>query len=455
MKDTLQIEYVNITDLHPYDQNPRQLLDDGYLRLKKKMLDYGWLAPLHANQHEDFLNVVYSGNQRLRIAKELFDSAILSTNGEDFSKAPVLFAIIDNEKEMYEKGLVLNSHEGKWDFDSLAEGISQLQIEPIHLPELMSMEIGDIEMGMGIELGDPIEPVDNEKADEIPEKVEKIVKAGDLWTLGRHRLLCGDSTKGSDVSTLMDKQTSEMLFTSPPYSAQRDYGGNKDLSVNNLKQFISAFYPYANYQVVNIGLQRKDYEIVEYWQDYIEHAKETGYKFLSWNIWDKQYPSTIGSQTAIFGIEHEWIFVFGKNYKELNKTIENKQAGRKNRVAITNKDGSKVRRDVVYNDYRQLGTVSRIFKEYCPTIVKHPALFPVEFPTQYIEAMTNESDIVTDPFLGSGSTLIACEQTNRICYGMEIDEHYCDVICQRYFDLTGDDPIRQDGVKWSELKESA
>jgi DNA modification methylase len=248
--------------------------------------------------------------------------------------------------------------------------------------------------------------------------------------------MCGDSTSSDDVAKLMNGYKAELLFTSPPYSDMRDYNGSKDLSVDNLIEFIPTFLPYAEYQVVNLGIQRKDNEIVQYWDDYINKAKECGYKFLSWNIWSRRgMGGSIANMSAMFRMEHEWIFVFGKKRKDLNDSQKNQSAGLHTGITNRQKDGStkKSKPKIV----KEFGRLSSIIEMSYGNSKEHPAVFPIEFPSEYIKAMTNTNNIIVDCFLGSGTTLIAAEKLNRKCYGMELDEKYCDVIINRWEQFTG------------------
>ena len=226
----------------------------------------------------------------------------------------------------------------------------------------------------------------------------------------------------------MDGEKAELLFTSPPYSDMREYNGGKDLSIDNLIDFIPTFLPFANYQVINLGIQRKDNEIVQYWDKYIQKAKDCGLKFLSWNVWNRNNASSIGNQTAIFPIWHEWLFVFGENKTELNRTKKNKTPGSK---AGTNRQasGELIKGHGVTQEFGKIGTV---ITTGVADGKLHPAMFPVELPAEYIKALTDKNDIICEPFTGSGTTLIACEQLSRHCRGMELDERYCDVIVRRW-----------------------
>lgn len=276
------------------------------------------------------------------------------------------------------------------------------------------------------------------------EPVPSKSQLGDLYLLGKHRLMCGDCTDVNVVDRLMDGEKAKMLFTSPPYSDIRDYNGGKDLSVESIAHFISTFKPYTDYQCVNLGIQRKDHEIVQYWDEYIKQAKDTGYKLMAWNVWDKTMAGSIGQQSAFFPIRHEWIFVFGTEFFEINQTWEKKEKSinrKENGRVVRQKDGTTKWSTIgdTSNKYKQMESVVAICSEVGKIRELHPATFPVGLPAEYIKAMTDESDSVIEPFGGSGTTLIACEQLNRKCYMCELDPHYIDVIVQRYINFRGTD----------------
>ena len=246
----------------------------------------------------------------------------------------------------------------------------------------------------------------------------------------------------------MDGVKADMLFTSPPYSDMREYNGGKDLSVSNVSNFISAYRPYVDYQCVNLGIQRKDHEIVQYWDEYIAKARKCGYKLLAWNIWDKMECGSIGQQSAFFPIRHEWIFVFGTEFYEINLTQQKKSQPIRAKESTTRRqaDGSlkKSTKGDQSHSLKQMESVLQLSPVKVHD-VDHPAPFPVELPAEYIKAMTDECGTVIEPFGGSGSTLIACEQLNRKCYMAELDPHYCDVILQRWENFTGRKAVLIDG----------
>ena len=277
---------------------------------------------------------------------------------------------------------------------------------------------------------------------ELPpiEEVKTEIKRGDLFEItdGKliHKLYCGDSTKKEYVEKLMNGENAEILFTSPPYSDMRTYGGKIDLSIDKLIDFIPAFSSFVNYQIINLGIQRKDNEIVQYWDGYIKKAKECGYKFLSWNVWNRDRAGSIGQQTAMFAIYHEWIFVFGKNKKLLNRNIAVLESSKKRNKykpgKIRQKDGSmKKKGKTKFHDFREMGTVLTTPIANTISTGNHPAIFPIKLPAEYIKVMTKEKDIVCEPFLGSGTTMIAAHQLGRKCFGFEISPEYCEIIIQR------------------------
>lgn len=286
-------------------------------------------------------------------------------------------------------------------------------------------------------------------------------KPGDLYKLGAHRLLCGDSTNSDDVAKLMGGGVmAELCFTSPPYADQREYNGGKELSTEHLATFIRTAFGSCRYFAVNLGYSRKDGEVNPYWDDYIKEAKSCGLKLLSWNVWDKGECGSIGNQTAMFGISHEWIFVFGPVPKDLNRTVQNKSAGaRANHTGNRQSDGTiKKSKDRIVAEHSQLRTVYQCTAQKARDEIDHPARFPVGFAAGYIEAMTDHGDVVLEPFGGSGTTLIACEQLGRAARVMELDPRYCDVICERWRKMTGEEVYRlnDDGSQtaWTEIETS-
>jgi DNA modification methylase len=396
----------------PYEKNAKKHPEAQLRQLALSLREYGWRQPIVVDKD----NVIIVGHGRY-MAYQKYPDGIAEpwiVKADDLTHEQVKgYRLMDNK-----------SNESDWDMGLVVEELKELDEAnfPIELT--------------GFDSDLLIYPED--KDDEIPDSASTRAQLGDIWLLGEHRVMCGDSTKQGDVERLMEVNTAELLFTSPPYSDMREYNGEKNLETTHLSKFISTFMPFANYQVVNLGMQRKNGEVFEYWNDYIAEARSVGYKFLSWNIWRQDGAGSIGKQTAFFPIEHEWLFVFGKDFKNIKRTEKRKTS--KNEEISTHReaDGSVVSHNVGRQEaFKELGTVLELPSEKTAIRKEHPATYPVMLPQKFIEVMTNNGDSIIDPFLGSGSTLVAAEKTGRICYGMELDPKYVDVILKRWEDFTG------------------
>ncbi len=320
--------------------------------------------------------------------------------------------------------------------------------------DVLQCEIADLDFsGFDFDWGIPEaeeapKAVKQDEALEVDDTNPPVTKEGDLWRLGDHLLLCGDSTNQSHVGRLMGTERARLLFTSPPYSDMREYNGGKDLSVTALCRFLPTYAPYCELQAVNLGIQRRNGEIVPYWDAYIDQAHRCGLKLLAWNVWDKMMAGSVGQQKAMIPIRHEWIFVFGEDTVEAALTWEKKPENIRENGAVhtvRQKDGSVTTstRGVTDRAYKKmesvvkLESVAEVCSERGAIRKEHPATFPVALPAEYIQAFTTEGDVVAEPFGGSGTTLIACEQLGRACRSMELDPRYCDVAVKRWEKLTG------------------
>ena len=368
-------------------------------------------------------NVIVAGHTRLKAAKNLNLTEVPCIIADDLTEDQIkAFRLADNKV----------AEKAEWDFDLLNE----------ELDDLFDFDMTAFGFDDVLEDEEPIEVEEDEFEAELPE--EPIAKLGDIWQLGRHRLMCGSSTSIEDVEKLLNGQKAKMLFTSPPYSDMREYEGGKDLSVDNIATFISTYRNFTDYQCVNLGIQRAENEIYPYWDEYTKIAHSCGYKMLAWNIWDKLTCGNIGQQTAMFPLRHEWIFVYGTNPFEINRTWDKKEENiggvRKKKLRLA--DGSMKEFTADFsNTKKKMESVLQMMSEHGKVRSDHPAVFPVGLPSEYIQAMSNKGDIVIEPFCGSGTTLIACEQLDRICCGMELEPKYVDVIINRWEQLTGEKAV--------------
>lgn len=411
-----------LATLKPNPRNPRLIRDARFASLKRALQadpDMLRIRPVVANAD----GTVLMGNMRYRAALDLGWETIPCIHIDVDEQTATAWAIRDNQgygddDEAMLAELIYELRESGYDLD--LTGIDGPDIDRLLDA---SGATGDTERGR----------VEHP----IPDNPD--TKPGDTYDIGPHRLVCGDATNRADATTLMagDELPARLLFTSPPYGDARDYTGEGDLSPQHLAQFLPVFADLAQIIVVNLGMLREAGEVLRYWDHYIDAANSAGLKLLSWNVWDRASAWTIGQQTAMFPIEHEWLLVFGREPVQINLVVPNKDAGKVGGDGgIRYPDGStrtRPRAGKVTKDHRELGTILRGIDVNRDKEVteQHPASFPVELPAAYIKACTVPGDIVIDPFGGSGQTMVACDELQRRCRLLEIAPAYCDVIRHR------------------------
>ena len=409
-----------VKDLKPYEKNPR-LNDDAVKYVAESIRNFGFKVPIVIDKD----NNIVCGHTRWKACKKLKIDTVPCVVADDLTEEQIrAYRLADNKV----------GEKAEWDLELLDTELAEI--------ETIDMTL----LGFDDKEQEPIQVQEDNAEIETP--AEPKAKYGDIYKLGNHRLMCGDSTKAEDVQSLMDGNSAEMLFTSPPYSDLREYEGGKDLSTTNLAQFISVYKPYCEIECVNLGLQYKNKEVFPYWNEYIDVAHSSNLKLIAWNVWNKQTAGNIGMQTQhMFPIIHEWIFVFGEDAKKPNRTWEKKQASIKKEKRFTTvreADGTihKTTRGDESKKYKIMESVISLFPENGKIRNEHPATFPVKLPSEYIQALTDEGDNVIEPFGGSGTTLIACEQTNRKCFCMELEPKYIDVIINRWETFTGKKAVK-------------
>lgn len=291
----LKIEYVPIDSIKPYEKNAKLHPAEQIEQIKKSIQEFGFKDAIAVWNNE-----VVAGHGRLLAAKELGMKELPIVRLDDLT---------DEQRRAY--ALVHNKLTMNSPFD---DGILSEELE----------NILDIDMSM-FDFGEVLEPEPQEVVEDNFTPVidkEPQAKRGDIYQLGNHRLMCGDSTNPDDVAKLMNGEKAHILFTSPPYSNLREYEGDKDLSIDNLAQFLPVYSDYCDIECVNLGLQFKNSEVFPYWNGYIDLAHEKGLKLLAWNIWNKTMAGSVGNQLHMFPVVHEWIFVFGKEPEQINRTWE-------------------------------------------------------------------------------------------------------------------------------------
>ncbi|MBR5529203.1 MAG: DNA modification methylase [Oscillospiraceae bacterium] len=404
------IEKKNTADLLPADYNPRKDLKPGdaeYEKLKRSIEQFGYVEPVIWNKTT---GRVVGGHQRLKV---LIDMGITEVE-----------CVVVEMDESKEKALnvALNKISGDWDKDKLALLIADLQGEDFDV-SLTGFEPAEIDALFKDTLKDGIKDDDFDVEAEL--KNPTITKPGDVWTLGRHRLICGDSTKAETFETLMGTAKANLVITDPPYNVNYEGSAGK---IKNDNMANDAFYNFLLSAYTQMHSAMADDASI-----YVFHADTEGLNFRKafadagfylsgCCIWKKQ---SLVLGRSPYQWQHEpCLYGWKKNGKHQWYT------GRKE-TTIWEFDKPKKNGD-------------------------HPTMKPIPLLAYPIMNSSMSNAVVLDPFGGSGSTLIACEQTDRICYTIELDEKFCDVIVKRYIEQVGSSDavtVQRDGLtyKYSEL----
>lgn len=376
------------------DSNNARIHDKKNLAaIKGSLTKFGQQKPIVISDK----NIVLAGNGTLAAAIALGwnEIACVKTTLDEFnSKA---YALADNR----------SSELASWDTDILGKTLKALSDDGFNIAEI-GFDFDQI-------FTEPEEGLTDE--DSVPEQVDTRCKPGDLWILGNHRLLCGDSTNVQHVDRLMNGEKADMVFTDPPYN----YGGNTAcLSPSWAK----------GHKELAVAAWDKDFKIEDIFGSIeISIADNCAIyiftsHFLAPAIWDWMKVS-LGFYGWLVWCKPNPMPSFIK--KDWTWAAELICYGRKGKPIFNYPDGKHALNWWQIN----IKTSGR----------EHPTQKPVEVPTRAIEMHSQRNHIILDLFLGSGSTLIACEKTGRKCYGMEIDPHYCDVILKRWEDFTGKEAI--------------
>jgi DNA modification methylase len=259
---------------------------------------------------------------------------------------------------------------------------------------------------------------------------------GQLWVIGGHRLLCGDSTKAEDVERLMGGEPAALVFTSPPYDQQRAYEQGAVAWLPLMEGVFGALPVAEDAQVlVDLGLIYRDGVWVPYWDGWVAFMRERGWRPFGWYVWD-QGPGLPGDWNGRLAPAHEFIFHFNRTAERARKTVATKWAGTRNHGhGLRAADGS-------VTAYSHIGrpvqprkiadSVLRVMRHKARGVeTVHPAVFPIELAVQVQEAFSDPGDVCYEPFCGAGSSIAAGERTGRVCYGMEVSAGYVGITLER------------------------
>lgn len=429
----LQVEYRYVDSLIPYARNARTHSDEQVSQIAASIQEFGFNNPILVDGHKG----VIAGHGRILAARKL-----------NLSSVPVIE--LGHLSETQKRAFILAENKlterGGWDSDLLSVELADLQDAGFDL-ELTGFDNSELKsyLDQGDEkpVADPQNPsVNEETPTELPAKV--VSRLGDVWKIGGHRLICGDSTNHQVVLALMEGQEAALCFTSPPYASQREYTGNA-MDWDELMKGVFSNLPLGDgaQLLVNLGLVHRDGEVQPYWDEWIAWMQATGWKRFAWYVWD-QGPGLPGDFAGRLAPSFEFIFHFNQTSRKPNKIVPCKFAGQEVHLkadgtgtAMRGKDGSIISwsaQGQPTQDFKIPDSVIRVtrHKGQIGKDIDHPAVFPVALPEMVIQTYTEKGDVVFEPFCGSGTSLLAAERTGRLCRAVEISPQYVDVTIRRF-----------------------
>ena len=392
-----EIVMLPVSEVRPYEKNPRKNAE-AVKYVKASIEKFGFKQPIIIDSNR----VIVCGHTRLLAAKSLGMSEVPCIMADDLTDDQIrAFRLADNKVGEF----------AEWDMDMLGDELDAIA------------DACDIDMGdFGFDLSGDEEETEVVE-DEVPEEVEPVCKKGEIWLLGEHRLMCGDSTSADDVAKLMEGSKANLLFTDPPYGVSYEKKTkevlksktytkiqNDDLKLDQFKDFLFDVFTNAKSWLLDsasyyvFSCQGGDQEMM------MMMMRECGIPCRHQIIWVKDAP-VFSMGRLDYDYKHEPI-LYGW---------------------------------VKRHEFQRKGEQDKSVWEFKRTENKlHPTMKPVPLIANALLNSTKDNDIVLDLFGGSGSTMIACEQLGRKCRMMELDPHYCDVIIARWEKLTGQTAVKVD-----------
>lgn len=400
----MKIEKTNINNLISPDWNPRQITPEELEKLETSLNEFGYIEPIIVN---DVNMHIVGGNQRAKALKTL-----------GYDEVDVVYVHIEDINKEKACNIALNKISGDWDAEKLQVVLEEIELSPIDisLTGFDEIELTEMEIYEEPKIEDVVED-----EYEIDENIETDIQQGDLFKLGNHYLMCGDATSKEDINQLLsvtgEKIKIDMIYTDVPYGM----GLDTDFSVmkSNLKFIgdksafgggkynegkVDDFQPKIIENIFDLNIKETFLWGADYYTEHL-HNINNG----SWIVWDKRSndDTTItdaNNADKMFGSCFELCWSKNRHKREIARV---KWAG-------------------IFGTEHEFD-----HKRH------HPTQKPIKLGAWFINKYSNENDIILDLTAGSGSTLIACEQTNRINYSMELDPNYCQVIINRWEEYTG------------------
>lgn len=390
MEKEMQYYLADVSELIPYVRNARTHSEAQVAQIAASIREFGFLSPILVAED----NTILAGHGRLAAALKLGLKKVPCVKENHLTETQKRAYIIADNK------LSLNAG---WDSELLAVELSELEGADFNL-DLLGFDEAELSS-----IFDADEDVSDDDFDVEKELEEPCFsKTGDMWTLGKHRVICGDATKLETFKTLLEDTKVNLVVTDPPYNVNYEGSAGK---IKNDNMEDDKFYQFLFNSFVNMEQAMADDASI-----YVFHAdteglnfrkafQDAGFYLSGCCIWKK--PSLVLGRSP-YQWQHEPC-LYGWKKKGKHKWY----AGRKE-TSVWEFEKSKKNAD-------------------------HPTMKPIALLAYPIKNSSMTNSLVLDPFAGSGSTLIACEQTGRICYAIELDEKYCDVIVKRYIEQVGND----------------
>ena len=388
----LQIEYIEIDDLTPYKNNARKHEAADVEAVQKSIDKFGMCDPIGIWSKN---NIIVEGHGRLLALKQL---------GHTVAPCIRLDHLSDEGRRAYALAHNKTAELSAWFDDRVEDEIKSLKGFNINMADF-GFDVSEFEEPAAVASDDFDEAEFEEHKDEITPRM----KAGEVWQLGRHRLMCGDSTTKADVLKLLDDTRADLVFTDPPYGVNIQGGKNNNTIAGDLTQTAIPFSFEIAAEVATTETARfyfcgGEANISLYFKLFERYLRQIP-KLLIW-VKENQVLSHVN-----YHKQYELIF-FGYKAGGGNVWFSPRTMEHASDVWSVSRDAAK--------DY------------------VHPTQKPVELPARAIRNSSKEGDVIFEPFSGSGSTLLACEQLGRTCYCMDIDPVYCEATLQRWEALTGE-----------------
>ena len=387
----MKITQKKVTELIPYVKNSRTHSDEQVAQIAASIKEFGWTNPILI----DGDNGIIAGHGRLLAARKLGHKEVPTIELKDLTETQKKAYIIADNR------LALNAG---WDNEMLTIELNDLLADGFAL-DILGFDPKEIAALLEPEVVEGL--TDEDAVPDVPE--EPKTRLGDIYQLGNHRLMCGDSTSIDAVDKLMDGQKADMVFTDPPYGVDYDGGHATDkrrtkLENDDKTHMYAGALPIA-YMASKDGAALYLWFADRFAKDVLIALDECNFQVRTWIIWNKNL-AQFGAIGAQYKTKHEpCIYAFKKGKAPFWN-------GPNNEVTVW---------DVKRHSKNEF----------------HPTQKPVELPVRAMENSSKGGDTVLDLFGGSGSTLIACEKINRHARLMELDPKYCDVIVKRWEDFTG------------------